>query len=50
MKEQPLARRYKIVGIFKTGLEDYDKKIVFCDLRELQKLNEYSIASSIPLH
>ena len=49
MKEQPLARRYKIVGIFKTGLEDYDKKIVFCDLREIQKLNEYSIASSIQI-
>ena len=49
MKEQPIARRYKIVGIFKTGLEDYDKKIVFCDLREIQKLNEYSIASSIEI-
>jgi lipoprotein-releasing system permease protein len=49
MKEQPLARGYKIVGIFKTGLEDYDKKIVFCDLREIQKLNEYSIASSIEI-
>lgn len=49
MKEQPLARGYKIVGIFKTGLEDYDKKIVFCDLREIQNLNEYSIASSIEI-
>jgi lipoprotein-releasing system permease protein len=49
MKEQPLARRYKIVGIYRTGLEDYDKKIVFCDLREIQKLNEYSIASSIQI-
>jgi lipoprotein-releasing system permease protein len=49
MKEQPIARRYKIVGIFKTGLEDYDKKIVFCDLREIQKLNEYNIASSIQI-
>ena len=49
MKEQPLARGYKIVGIFKTGLEDYDKKIVFCDLKEIQKLNEYSIASSIQI-
>jgi len=49
MKEQPLARGYKIVGIFKTGLEDYDKKIVFCDLREIQKLNEYSITSSIEI-
>jgi lipoprotein-releasing system permease protein len=42
MKEQPLARRYKIVGIYRTGLED-------CDLREIQKLNEYSIASSIQI-
>jgi lipoprotein-releasing system permease protein len=49
MKDQPLARKYKIVGIFNTGLEDYDKKIVFCDLKEIQKLNEYSIASSIQI-
>ncbi len=47
VKNQPVQRRYKIVGIFKTGLEEYDKKILFCDLREVQKMNDYGISSSI---
>lgn len=47
VKNQPVSRRYKIVGVFKTGLEEYDKKIVFCDLREVQRMNDYGITSSI---
>ena len=49
VKNQPVQRRYKIVGIFKTGLEEYDKKILFCDLREVQKMNDYGISSSIEI-
>jgi lipoprotein-releasing system permease protein len=49
VKNQPLQRRYKIVGIFKTGLEEYDKKLVFCDLREVQRMNDYGLSSSIEL-
>lgn len=49
VKNQPVQRRYKIVGIFKTGLEEYDKKIVFCDLREVQRMNDYGISSSIEI-
>lgn len=47
VKNQPVSRRYKIVGIFNTGLEEYDKKILFCDLREVQRMNDYGISSSI---
>jgi len=49
VKNQPVQRRYKIVGIFKTGLEEYDKKIVFCDLREVQRMNDYGISSTIEI-
>jgi len=49
VKNQPISRRYKIVGVFNTGLEEYDKKIVFCDLREVQRLNDYGITSSIEI-
>jgi len=49
VKNQPVQRRYKIVGIFKTGLEEYDKKIIFCDLREVQRMNDYGISSVIEL-
>ena len=49
VKNQPVSRRYKIVGVFNTGLEEYDKKIVFCDLREVQRLNDYGITSSIEI-
>lgn len=49
VKNQPVQRRYRIVGIFKTGLEEYDRKILFCDLREVQKMNDYGISSSIEI-
>lgn len=49
VKNQPVQRAYKLVGIYNTGLEEYDKKMVFCDLREVQKMNDYGMASSIEL-
>ena len=49
VKNQPVQRRYKIVGIFKTGLEEYDKKIIFCDLREVQRMNDYGVSAAIEL-
>ena len=33
------VRKLKIVGLYSTGMEDFDDKIVFGDLRLLQKLN-----------
>ncbi len=49
VKNQPVSRRYKIVGIFNTGLEEYDKKIIFCDLREVQRMSDYGISSTIEI-
>ncbi len=37
--DQQRARPFKVKGIFKTGLEDYDKKIALIDIRQIQKLN-----------
>lgn len=49
VKNQPVQRPYKLVGIYNTGLEEYDKKMVFCDLREVQKMNDYGLSASIEL-
>ena len=35
------VRKYTIVGIFDSGLEELDNKIVFCDISLLQKINNW---------
>ncbi len=49
VKDQPLSKRYKVVGIFNSGLEEFDKKIVFCDIREVQRISDFGISSEIIL-
>jgi lipoprotein-releasing system permease protein len=49
MKNEPLTVRYKIVGIYATGLEEFDKKIVYCDIREVQRISDFGISSFISL-
>lgn len=39
--DQQRARMFKVTGIFKTGLEDYDKKFALIDIRQIQKLNNW---------
>ena len=34
-----LARKFHIAGIYETGLEEFDKLYVLCDIRHIQKLN-----------
>jgi len=35
---QQIRRRFKVVGIYKTGLEEYDKRFALVDIRVIQQL------------
>lgn len=43
VKNRPLKRMFHISGIYNTGFEDLDKKIILTDIRNLQKLNDWGI-------
>jgi lipoprotein-releasing system permease protein len=47
VKNQPVLRKYKVVGIYQTGLEEYDQKLVFCRLPEVQKMNDFGMKTKI---
>lgn len=47
VKSSPVKRFFKIAGIYKTGLEEFDKKMVFGDLRAVQNLNDWGLTASI---
>lgn len=37
--KQQVKRRFKVCGIYKTGLEEYDKRFALVDLRKVQQLH-----------
>lgn len=43
VKNTPIKKIYRVAGIYNTGLEDLDKKIVVADIRNIQKLNEWGM-------
>lgn len=47
VKQQPIQRQFRITGIYETGLEDFDKELVFCYLPQVQQLNDWGIMSEI---
>ena len=47
VKTQPIKKVFKLVGIYETGLEEFDSKITIGDLRIVQQLNDWGIQASI---
>jgi lipoprotein-releasing system permease protein len=47
VKQKPIQRQFHIVGIYETGLEDFDKELVFCYLPQVQQLNDWGISAEI---
>ncbi len=36
-----LGRKFRVAGIYETGLEEFDKIYVLCDIRHIQRLNNW---------
>lgn len=49
VKKNPVLRYFKVAGIYHTGLEEFDKKMVLGDLRQVQLLNDWGIQARIEL-
>jgi lipoprotein-releasing system permease protein len=49
VKNQPVKKVFQIVGIFDTGMEEFDKKMVVADIKHLQQLNDWGIQASIQI-
>lgn len=47
VKNQPLKKYNTVVGLFETGLDEFDKQIVVGDLREVQALNDWGVKTAI---
>ncbi|MEX1193105.1 MAG: FtsX-like permease family protein [Brumimicrobium sp.] len=47
VKATPVKMKYKIVGIFETGLDEFDRQIVLGDIRNVQELNDWGIQSAV---
>ncbi len=41
VQQPPRMRKFKVCGIYESGLEDFDDKYVLCDLQHIQKLNDW---------
>ena len=49
VKTLPIKRKFIVVGIYETGLEEFDKKTVLGKLSIVQDLNDWGIKTSIEL-
>lgn len=42
IQQPPRARKFTITGIYETGLEEFDNLYLFCDIAQIQKLNDWT--------
>jgi lipoprotein-releasing system permease protein len=42
VEDPPRMRRFKVAGIYDTGLEEFDKKFILGDIKHIQSLNNWS--------
>ena len=42
VQQPPRVRAFRIAGIYETGLEEFDKIFVLCDIAHIQKLNDWT--------
>ncbi len=42
VQEPPRQRVFKVTGIYKTDLSNYDQTIAICDIKHIQKLNDWT--------
>ncbi len=41
LQDPPRQRKLEVVGIYQTGIEDFDERLVYCDQGLLQRLNNW---------
>jgi lipoprotein-releasing system permease protein len=42
VQQPPRARVFKITGIYDTGIKEFDKLFIICDMKHIQKINNWS--------
>lgn len=42
VQQPPKIRKFKIAGIYETGLDEFDNLYVFCDIANIRKLNDWT--------
>ena len=46
---EPKRKKFKIVGIYHSGFEEFDKQLIFTQLQHIQKLNNWGVSNFITL-
>lgn len=49
LKNNPKKRNFVIKGIYNTGMEEFDKKLIFCQLSQIQNINNWGVKSYLTL-
>lgn len=49
VKQKPVRKNFKIVGIYETGYDELDKQLIIADLRHIQQLNDWGIQTGITI-